>query len=307
MLQEKGYDVTIGDFADAPSQEQLVEALKSNSYDAVVTFLTDAVDKTLFEACPTAKLFANYAVGFNNMNIEDAKAYGVTLTNTPGCAGKAVAEHTVALMLSVLMRIPEGDRYIRAGSYSGWKPDLLIGGDLTGKTVGLIGLGDIGSQVARMLAKGFSCKILYTDIKPNEALDYEIWSQFVSKEELLKQSDIISLHVPLLPSTKHLINKDTIAEMKDGVVIINTARGPVIDELALIESLRSQKIKGAGLDVFEFEPHISEELISIGTAVLTPHIASARESVRIRMSEIVAENVISYVEHGKAINQVTVN
>lgn len=305
LLLDKGYLITTGERGDTPSHESIVTAISSTPYDAVVTFLTDTVDASLFTACPTAKIFSNYSVGFNNINLENAKNNAVTVTNTPGCAGRAVAEHTVALILSITARISEGDEYMRAGKYTGWQPELLIGTDLSEKTIGLIGLGDIGSQVARILAKGFSCPIIYSDIKPNEALDREIWSRCVSQDEVLRTADIISLHVPLLPSTKHLINDETIAMMKDGAIIINTARGPVIDENALVRALKAKKLRGAGLDVFEFEPHVAEGLMDIEDVVLTPHIASARESVRIKMAEIVANNIISFFETGTACNSLS--
>jgi glyoxylate reductase len=304
LLRNKGYEVVTGQSGDTPTHESIVSALSSHPYDAVVTFLTDTVDKSLFEACPSAKLFSNYSVGFNNINLEDVHHAGVTVTNTPGCAGQAVAEHTVALILAITARISEGDEYMRAGKYTGWQPELLIGTDLFQKTVGLIGLGDIGIAVARILAKGFSCRILYADLKQNEALDHEIWSRFVTKEELLRESDIVSLHVPLLPSTKHLINEESLAMMKDGAILVNTARGPVVDEQALVRALKSKKLRGAGLDVFEFEPHVVEGLMDIEDVVLTPHIASARESVRIKMSEIVANNIITFFETGKALTPV---
>ncbi len=289
---------------ETPTQESIILALQEKPYDAVVTFLTDKVDGTLFTACPSAKLFCNYSVGFNNVVIDDVRHYGVTVTNTPGCAGRAVAEHTVALMLAITARIAEGDEYMRAGKYTGWKPDLLMGIDLSGSTIGLIGLGDIGAQVAHILAKGFGCTIFYHDISRNEKVEQDTGAVYVTKEELFAKADIVSLHVPLLPSTTHLINDETISMMKDGAIIINTARGPVIDEHALVRGLQSKKLRGAGLDVFELEPRVAEGLMDIPDVVLTPHIASARESVRIKMSEIVARNIICFFETGKVVTEV---
>lgn len=304
ILRDKGYSIVTGPQGDTPAHESIVEALHAAPYDAVVTFLTDKVDATLFDACPSAKLFSNYSVGFNNISLDDAKTKGVMITNTPGCAGKAVAEHTVALILAITARISEGDEYMRAGKYTGWQPDLLIGTDLSGKTVGLIGLGAIGSQVATMLSQGFGCRVLYTDLKANEELDSKCGTQLVDQDKLLREADIISLHVPLLPSTAHLINDETINMMKDGAIIINTSRGAVIDENALVRALKAKKLRGAGLDVFEFEPHVAEGLMDIEDVVLTPHIASARESVRVAMAEIVAHNIISFFETGNVINSV---
>lgn len=306
MLKEKGYELVVGDSADTPTQVEIIEAIKQKPYDAIVTLLTDTVDKKLFEACPSAKLFANYAVGYNNINLKDAKEFGVTITNTPGCAGRAVAEHTVALMLAVLTRIVEGDRYMRSGAYSGWQPELLVGNDLSGKVVGLIGVGDIGFQVAKILHHGFSCKIVYTDVKQNELLTNECGAVYMTKEEILKEADIISLHVPLLPSTTHLVDEKAISTMKQSAIIINTARGAVIDEIALVKALKEKRIHGAGVDVYEFEPYLPEGVTNLENIVMTPHIASARESVRIRMSEIVAENIISFFETGKAATPIVI-
>lgn len=304
LLREKGYEITTGNKDSAPRHEDIVQALQAKPYDAVVTFLTDTVDQALFGACPTAKLFANYSVGFNNVHLEDAQASGVTITNTPGCAGKAVAEHAVALMLSLTARIAEGDRFMRAKRYIGWQPDLLIGTDLSGKTVGLIGLGDIGTRVARIVAKGFDCKVLYTDMKKNDVLEAECGAEMTTQEVLLEKSDIISLHVPLMPSTTHLINREAIGRMKKNAIIINTARGPVIDEEELVKGLKEGTIAGAGLDVYEHEPAVTEDLLTMENVILTPHIASARESVRVQMAETVARNIISFFETGSVINPV---
>lgn len=298
LLREKGYEITTGPAGTLPTHESVLEAVSAIPYDAVVTFLTDKVDASLFEAVPSAKLFANYSVGFNNVNLEDAATHGVSITNTPGCAGLAVAEHTVALMLSLTTRMAEGDEYMRAGKFAGWQPDLLIGTDLSTKTIGLIGTGDIGARAALMLSKGFGCKIIYNDVVRNEMLEKEDHATFVEREEVFRQADIISLHVPLLPETKHLVNADTLKIMKPTAFLINTSRGPVIDEVALVEALKEHRIAGAGLDVYEFEPKVTEGLIALPNVVLTPHIASARESVRVKMAEIVAGNLIGFFETG---------
>lgn len=305
MLRDKGYDIDVGGAGTPPDASAVIQSLEAKQYDAVISFLTDTIDARMFDACPSAKLFANYSVGFNNIDLDEAKKRGVIITNTPGCAGKAVAEHAVGLMLALTARIAEGDRFMRAKKYSGWQPDLLIGSDLSGKTVGLIGLGDIGSRVARMISKGFDCKVLYTDTRKNDILEAECGAEMVTKEVILEESDIISVHVPLMESTVHLVNDEAIGKMKDGAIIINTARGPIIDERALISALKSGKLAGAGLDVYEHEPEVSGELLNMEQVVLTPHIASARESVRIRMAETVAMNVISFFETGSALNPVS--
>jgi glyoxylate reductase len=304
MLEEKGYSVTMGPAGDTPSHESIIEALKQQEYDAVVPFLTDKVDASLFATCPTAKVFSNYAVGFNNINFDDARSFGIAVSNTPGTSGQAVAEHTVALTLAVMARIAEGDAYMRSGKYVGWQPDLLLGTDLSGKTIGMLGLGDIGIRAAKMFAKGFGCKIIYTDIVACPSLEAECDAKLVTKEELLRGADVVSLHVPLLPSTTHLLDAEAFSVMKSDAIVINTARGPVIDEQALVSALTDKKIRGAGIDVYEFEPRVSEGLLALPNVVLNPHIASSRESVRSAMSETVAKNLISFFETGSVINSV---
>ncbi len=304
IMKDNGYTVDIGTSIDAPSKDELIKTLSQKPYDALVSFLTDHVDKDVFDACPTIKIVANYAVGFNNINLEDAKERGIVVTNTPGCSSRAVAEQAIALILSLTTRATEGDEYIRSGKFTGWSPTLLNGVDLSGKTIGILGGGAIGQEVASILHFGFNCPIIYSDIKENEFFKEKLKAAFVDKETLLKTSDIVSLHVPLLPTTKHLINKESLSLMKKDAFLINTSRGPVIDEVALVEALKNGVIKGAGLDVFEFEPAITEGLEDIPDVVLTPHIASSRASVRLEMTKIVGQNVVSFFEKGQAINPV---
>lgn len=304
LLREKGYEITMGKEGELPTHDSIIEALHAVPYDAIVTFLTDKVDSAVFDACPTAKLYANYSVGFNNLDVAEAQTRGVALTNTPGCAGAAVAEHTIALMLAVTTRLAEGDRFMRSGKFSGWQPDLLLGTDLSGKTVGLIGVGDIGARVAKMLTRGFGCKIIYNDVVRNQELEEVDAAVFVERDELFKTADIITLHVPLLPTTKHLVNAETLKAMKSSAILINTARGPVVDEVALVEALKNKTIAGAALDVYEFEPQVTEGLAGCDNAVLTPHIASSRETARIKMAETVANNIISFFETGTPLTPV---
>ncbi|MFA5132201.1 MAG: D-glycerate dehydrogenase [Candidatus Paceibacterota bacterium] len=306
LLKEKGYTVDVGEKEEAPTHKELVHALSQKPYDAVICFLTDEVDAALFDACPTAKIFAQYSVGYNNINIEEAKKRNVVVTNTPGTSSRAVAEHAVALMLSLTTRTIEGDLFMRADKYKGWSPYLFNGTDLTGKTIGLFGGGAIGQEVAAIVHGGFNCPIIYSDVARNSVIEEKYGATYVDKETLLQTSDIISLHVPLLPSTKHLIDKDALLQMKKSAFLINTSRGPVVDEGALIIALTGGLIKGAGLDVYEFEPSVSRELLALPNVVLTPHIASSRDSVRQKMSESVAENVIHFFEKGKGLNEVTV-
>ncbi len=302
ILREKGVEFDMGTEDTPPCKKDIIKKLKKKQYDGVISFLTDTIDKEVMDACPTVKIFANFSVGFNNIDTEEAKKRGIEASNTPGTSDVAVAEHTIALIMALTTRLVEGDRYMRAGKYKGWSPDLLVGTDMKGKVIGLVGGGAIGGEVARVLHNGFGAQILYSDIVENKKLEEETGAIKKDFIELVKEADIISLHCPLLPSTTHLINKEVLDQMKPTAFLINTARGPVIDEKSLIEALKNKKIRGAALDVYEFEPKIVKGLNKLDNIILTPHIASARESARNMMSEIVAKNIISVLEGGKAIN-----
>lgn len=304
LLEEKGIKYYIGSNKKSLNQSSFIKNLKKRKYDGVISFLTDTIDKKVFDACPTAKIFANYSVGFNNIDLDEAKKRNIKITNTPGTSSVAVAEHTVALMIALTTRLVEGDKFIRQGKYKGWDPDLLLGTDLKGKIIGLIGGGQIGSEVAKILHRGFGTKVIYSDIAPNLQLEEIIGPNKVKLEQLLKESDIISLHVPLLPTTTHLIDRDKLSMMKNSALLINTSRGPVVDEKALVDALKNKIIAGAGLDVFEFEPKLVRGLSKLNNVVLTPHIASSRFSARSMMAEIAVKNVISVLENGQPINNV---
>ena len=304
LLDEKGITYDMGHSKLPPTKKELIKQLRKKPYDGVISFLTDTIDKEIFEVCPTAKIFANFSVGFNNVDLEEAKRHGIEVSNTPGTSAEAVAEHAVALMFALTTRLVEGDKYMRSGKYKGWNPELLIGSDIKGKTIGLIGGGQIGTKVAQMLHNGFDVNIIYNDIVPNKALEESFKVERKEFIDVIKESDIVSLHVPLLPSTTHMINKEVLAQMKKTAFLINTSRGPVVDENALVEALKNKEIMGAGLDVFEFEPKLAKGLAKLDNVVLTPHIASARESARNMMAEIAAKNIISVLETGKALNSV---
>ncbi len=296
-LKAKGYEVDVNPENKVLSKEELISALKQKPYDAVLCLLTDKIDKEIFEAVPTAKIFANYAVGFDNINLAAAKEKGVMITNTPGVLTETVAEHTFALMLAISHRIAEADKFTKAGNYKGWAPMLLLGTDLSHKTLGVVGLGRIGSRVAYHGAKGFDMKVVYYDLNRNEEFEKEFNAEFKSNvDDVLKESDFISIHVPLLDSTKHLINAEKLKMMKPTAYLINTSRGPVIDERALVEALKNKTIKGAALDVFENEPQLAPGLAELENVILTPHIASATEETRSKMSDLAASNIIEALE-----------
>ena len=297
MLRDKGYEVIINPEERVLAKEELIATLKGQNYDALFCLLTDKIDREVMDAFgPQLKVVANMAVGFDNIDTEEAKKRGVMITNTPGVLTDTVAEHTFALMLSIAHRIPEADRFTRALKYQGWAPMLMLGSDLSGKTLGIVGLGRIGSRVAHHAARGFEMKVLYYDVNRNEEFEKEFNAIYMPLDDLLKQSDFISIHVPLLETTKHLINEEKLRLMKPTAYLINTSRGPVIDEAALAHTLANKTIKGAALDVFEFEPKITPEFLTLDNVILTPHIASATEETRSKMSLLAATNIIEALE-----------
>ncbi len=297
LLRGKGYEVEISEKDGVLTRAELLQTLKAKPYDAVLCLLTDQVDGEVFDVAPSAKIFANYAVGVDNINMNDAKARGVTITNTPDVLTESVAEHTFALMMAITHRIVESDAFLRAGKYIGWAPMLLLGDDIKGKTLGILGAGRIGHLVAHQACHGFGMKVIYYDIKRNDELEKDMDARFCpTAEEVLKEADIVSLHVPLLPTTRHLINAERLALMKKTAYLINTSRGPVLDEAALVEALQKGIIKGAALDVYEHEPKLTLGLAELSNVVLTPHTASATEETRAAMSALAAENIIAFFE-----------
>ncbi|KKU57885.1 MAG: hypothetical protein UX81_C0028G0010 [Parcubacteria group bacterium GW2011_GWA2_47_12] len=214
MLREKGFTLVLSEKPRPLSKRELIKELKKNPYDAVLCLLTDTIDKDVFDAAPSAKIFANFAVGFNNIALEEAKKRGIIITNTPGASTESVSEFTLALILNVARRVNEGDRFMRAGKFKGWGPPMF-GRDIKGMTLGIVGSGRIGAEVAKKALRGFEMRVIYYDVIRNELLEKEYGARFVSTlEELLHTADVVSLHVPLLPSTKHLINKERLALMK---------------------------------------------------------------------------------------------
>lgn len=297
-LKAKGYEVDVNPADKVLSKKELIKALQKKQYNAVLCLLTDAIDRDIFEASPNAKIFANYAVGFNNIDVKTAQEKGIMVSNTPGVLTETVAEHTFSLMLAISHRVAEADKFTREGKYKGWESMLFLGSDLSRKTLGIVGLGRIGSRVAYHGVKGFDMKAVYYDVNRNEEFEKEFNAEFKSNvEDVLKEADYVSIHVPLLDSTKHLINKERLAMMKPTAYLVNTSRGPVIDEDALVEALKNKTIKGAALDVFENEPKLAKGLVKLDNVILTPHIASATEETRSKMSEMVADNIIAALEN----------
>ncbi|MEK7646977.1 MAG: D-glycerate dehydrogenase [Patescibacteria group bacterium] len=293
-LKER-FEVAVNPHDRVLSKDELIAALHADKYDAVLCLLTDKIDAEIFDAAgPQCKIFANYAVGFDNIDLAAARAKNIMISNTPGVLTDTVAEHTFALMLAISHRIAEADKFTKAGKYTGWAPELLLGTDLSHKTIGIVGLGRIGSRVAHHAVGGFDARVIYYDVKRNEAFEKEFGAEFKENlDDLLCEADFVSLHVPLLPATKHLINAERLKLMKPLAYLINTSRGPVVDEAALVSALQNKTIKGAALDVFENEPKLAPGLTELDNVIITPHIASATEETRSKMSEMAADNIIA--------------
>lgn len=301
-LKAKGYAVTTHPRSDSsPSRRELLRRIRGCS--AVVTLLTDRVDDEFLKAAgPQLKVVSNYAVGYDNIDLAACARSGVRVGNTP-CeeVNESVSEMAMAMLMALARRLPEADAFIRAGKYTIWDPALLIGTSLMGKTLGICGLGRIGSGLARRAADGFGLKIVYTDVKKNPEFEKRFNATYLTKERLLKTADFVSLHLPLLPSTRHYISTKEFALMKPTAYLINTARGPVVDELALLKALTKKKIAGVALDVFENEPAIDTNprdqysLKKFRNIVMTPHIASATVEAREKMAELAVANLIGGV------------
>lgn len=270
--------------------DELLAAVRGR--DAVLCLLTDTINAAVLDAARGAKVFANYAVGYNNIDVPAATARRIIVTNTPGVLTDATADLTWALLFAVARRIPEGDRFTRAGKFTGWAPMLLLGGDISDRTLGIIGAGRIGTAVA-LRSRGFRMRVLYFDKAQNEALEQAVGATRVDLDTLLRESDFVSLHVNLDPTTHHLIGARELALMKPTAYLINTSRGPVVDEAALVDALRQRRIAGAGLDVFENEPALAPGLAELDNAVIPPHLGSATIGTRTRMATLAATNLLA--------------
>ncbi len=305
ILEAKGFSVDVNQADKILSKDELISVLKTKPYDAVLCLLTDVVDKDIFDTAPSVKIFSNYASGFDNIDINEAKNRNIVIANSPApVTSNAVAEHTISLLMALARKVVDADQFVRDGKYTGWEAMNFIGSGLSGKTLAIIGAGRIGSMVAKM-AKGLGLEIIYLNENKNDAFEKETGAIFYSSlEEILPKADFVSLHVPLLPSTKHLINEKNISLMRKNAFLINTSRGPVVDELALERALKGGLVAGAGLDVFEFEPKVTPGLLNLPNVIFTPHIASATVEARNQMAEISAENIVDFFEGKEVINKV---
>lgn len=272
------------------SPEELKKAIKDA--DAIIPVIPDQINKSVFEVAKNLKIVATYSVGYDNIDLDEATKKNIYVANTPGDLTEAVAEHALSMMLGLGRKLAEADKFCRDGKYKYWDPMTFIGPKFMGKTLGIIGFGRIGQFFARMAKHGLNMKILYYDIAPHPEAENLLDAEKVSLDYLLQNSDVISLHVNLSEETKHMIDSAQFELMKPDAILINTARGPVIDENALALALKENYISGAALDVFEEEPKIHPDLLKLNNVLLTPHIASATWEARIQMARMAAENVI---------------
>jgi glyoxylate reductase len=288
----KDFDMTMNPEDRVLRKDELIAGCKGQ--DGILCLLTDPITAEIMDAVPTVKIFANYAVGFNNIDLEAATQRKVAITNTPGVLTDTTADFAWTLLMAAARRLVEADKFCRAGKYEGWGPLLLLGHDIHHKTLGIVGMGRIGQALAQR-ARGFEMKVFYTDeMRLSPERERELNASFVSFDQLLKESDFVSLHVPLLPSTKHLIGKKQLEMMKPTAILVNTSRGPVVNEKELVEALRKKVIFAAGLDVYEEEPALAPGLAELDNVVIPPHTASATIDTRTKMATMAAGNLVAF-------------
>ena len=276
---------------------------RAKDCDGILCLLSNKIDKEIIDGLPKVKVIANYAVGFNNIDVDYATQKKIWVTNTPDVLTNATADLAFALLLACARRIVEADEFTRKGKFKIWQSDLMLGKELNGHTVGIIGAGRIGQAFGRR-SKGFGMKILYFDKKRIPKFEKETGAKFSTLNQLLKKSDFISIHTPLTKETYHLIDKKEFEMMKDGAILINTARGEIINEKELVNALKSGKLFSAGLDVYEFEPKITKDLLKMKNVVLLPHIGSATFETRTKMAELAAKNIVNVLRGKKPITPV---
>jgi len=301
LLKKEKFKVKVYSKDKPIPRKELIKEVKDA--DAIISLLTEKFDKELIDKIPNCKIIANVAVGFNNIDINYAKEKNIIVTNTPDVLTDSTADLAAALILACARRLGEGERMVRNKKFKGWKPDLLLGIELKDKILGILGAGRIGTETALRM-KAFKTNIIYTSRSRNLTLENEASAERVELDELLRISDIISIHVPLNEETHHLLNKEKLKLLKETAVIVNTSRGEIIDEKELIKLLKKRKIYYAGLDVYENEPKINSELLKLENVVLLPHIGSATEEARSSMAVLAAKNVIEVLNGRQALTPV---
>jgi glyoxylate reductase len=287
LLRGAGHEVTVWTQGQI-STDQLAE--QAADADALLCLLSDRIDESLLESCPALRIVANYAVGYDNIDVAAASRLGIAVTNTPDVLTEATAELAWALIFAAARRVVEGDRYVRDGHFDGWGPLLMVGMELRGKTLGILGAGRIGQSVGRRAA-AFGLNVLYWARSDKTEFEAVTGARRVQLDELLSKSDVVSVNLPLNDGTRHLLDADALGSMKPGAILINTGRGPVVDEAALVDALEQGPLRAAGLDVYENEPDVHPGLLSRNDVVLLPHIGSATDEARAAMAVMAAENI----------------
>jgi glyoxylate reductase len=283
-------ELRINDTETPPSPEDLKRSFAEST--ALITYLSDKIEPDIIDQGKNLKIIANYGAGFNNIDVAHARQKNIWVTNTPGVLHETTADLTWAMMLGMARQIVPADRYTREGKFKGWQAKLFLGGDVYGKTLGVIGCGEIGKAVARR-ALGFNMRVLYHQRnRLPEDVEKQLGAEFVALDDLLTQSDFVTLHVPLSDKTKYLVGKAQLEMMKPSAYLIHTARGKVVDDRALVEALREGKLAGAALDVYENEPQLTAGMTELDNLMLLPHIGSASTDTRNRMALLVADNVL---------------
>lgn len=303
LLEDGGYGLTVLS-EEPPKREELLEAARG--IHGILAVLTEKIDAELLDAAGnTLKVVANMAVGFDNVDLEAAKDRGVVVTNTPGILNETTADTAFMLLLAAARRLGEAERLLRAELWKSWGPKMLTGPDVWGKTLGIVGMGRIGRAVARR-AKGFGMQVIYHNRNRNEEAERELGAYYLDLTGLLRESDFVSVHTPLTSETRHLIGAEELAMMKPEAVLVNTSRGLVVDEAALVDALTERRIFAAGLDVYENEPEVHPGLLELENVVLAPHIGSASIETRDKMARLAAENLIAVLCGNEPPNRVGV-
>jgi glyoxylate reductase len=301
LLKKKGFEVDVFKEDHPIPRKEFLNRIKD--CDGLIALLTEKIDKEAIDKMKKCKVIANYAVGFNNIDIDYAKSKGIIITNTPDVLTDSTADLAMSLVLTCARRIPEAEKFMRSKKFKGWKPKLFLGMELRDKYFGILGAGRIGTAVAKR-AFAFGCKIIYYSDIQNSEIEKKLRAKRESLNNLLKKSDIISIHLPLNKNTYNLLNESKLHLLKKSAILINTARGEIVDEKILISLLKDKKIFAAGFDVYENEPKIKKDLYDLNNVVLLPHIGSATTEARNNMSILAARNVIAVLSGEKAITPI---
>jgi glyoxylate reductase len=300
LLHDAGFNVTVYP-SDLPIERKVwLEQLRTGNYQALLTTVSDQVNDELLDAAPDLKIVANFAVGYDNIDVPACTKRKVAVSNTPGVLSEATADQAFALILAVARRVVEGHTLVASNEWLGWTPTQLLGQDLMNRTLGIIGMGRIGQEVAKR-AKGFDMNIIYFNRSRDPEAEEKLGARYVDLPTLLKESDVVSVHCPSNKETYHLLGEKELQQMKPNAILVNTARGPIIHEAALVKALKEKWLWGAGLDVFEFEPKVTDELKPMPNVTLAPHLGSATEGTRNAMITLAAEAIIA-VLNGRTVS-----